>query len=144
MLVETKLNIPDKRTTEETSSTLNGVSESFTLVPELHARYFIHLTRLPMPPRRSSPISRDAIGSQDHGFDERLEFLRSDNSDAGKFPLKRRFEHRVQDAEGDVEAVYWPRRDGSKEAPEQLSLFILGMLSQSMRHCRANGQGIQV
>jgi len=97
-----------------------------------------------MPPRRSSRISRDATGSQDHNFDERLDFLRSDNTDARRFPLRRRFEHRVKGSEGDVEAVYWPRRGGSKNAPEQLSHFILGTSSQTTRHWEADKQGIQV
>jgi hypothetical protein len=61
-------------------------------------------------------------------YDDRLEFLRSDISLAGgkDFPLRNRFEHRVERAQGPVEVVYYPRRDGREQCPEQLSLFILG------------------
>jgi hypothetical protein len=81
-----------------------------------------------MSPRLSSSANEDAASSSTHGFDERLYFLRSDSSgvQGGDLPLRRRFEHRVEGAEGDVEVVYWPRRDGHTEAPEQLSLFLLG------------------
>jgi hypothetical protein len=82
-----------------------------------------------MSPAPSSSRSQAASGSSaEHGYDERLEFLRSNRIiDGGSLPLRGRFEHRVKGAEGDVEAVYWPRRDGSKQGPEQLSLFILGL-----------------
>jgi len=81
-----------------------------------------------MSPRVPASASGSAAGSGSHAFDERLEFLRSNSSrvEEGDLPLRRRFEHRVEGAEGDVEVVYWPRRDGVDEAPEQLILFILG------------------
>jgi len=81
-----------------------------------------------MAPRLSSSASGNAASSSSQAFDERLEFLRPDTSEIqeGDLPLRRRFQHRVEGAEGDVEVVYWPRRDGSMEAPEQLSLFLLG------------------
>ena len=81
-----------------------------------------------MSPRLSSSASENAASSSSQAFDERLEFLRPSSSkiQEGDLPLRRRFEHRVEGAEGDVEVVYWPRRDGSMEAPEQLSLFLLG------------------
>jgi hypothetical protein len=81
-----------------------------------------------MSPRLSSSAIEDAASSSIHGFDERLEFLRSVSSGVQReeLPLRKRFEHRVEGAEGDVEVVYWPRRDGVTEAPEQLSLFLLG------------------
>jgi len=62
------------------------------------------------------------------GYDDRLEFLRSDISNAGgkDLPLRNRFEHRVERAQGPVEVVCYPRRDGREQCPEQLSLFILG------------------
>jgi hypothetical protein len=81
-----------------------------------------------MSPRLSSSASGNAASSSSQVFDERLDFLRSGSSEIqrGDLPLRRRFEHRVEGAEGDVEVVYWPRRDGQTEAPEQLSLFLLG------------------
>jgi hypothetical protein len=81
-----------------------------------------------MSPRLSSSASGKSASSSSQVFDERLDFLRSDSSrvEEGELPLRRRFEHRVEGAEGDVEVVYWPRRDGHTEAPEQLSLFLLG------------------
>ena len=83
-----------------------------------------------MSPRLSSSSSSNATGSSDHAFDKRLEFLRSQapRVQEGELPLRRLFEHRAEGAQGDVEVVYWPRRDGATEAPEQLSLFLLGKL----------------
>jgi hypothetical protein len=81
-----------------------------------------------MSPRLSSSASGKATSSSSQAFDERLDFLRSDGSgvQGGELPIRRRFEHRIEGAEGDVEVVYWSRRDGRTEAPEQLSLFLLG------------------
>ena len=81
-----------------------------------------------MSPRLSSSASGNAASSSSQAFDERFDFLRPSSSEIqeGDLPLRRRFEHRVEGAEGDVEVVYWPRRDGNMEAPEQLSLFLLG------------------
>jgi hypothetical protein len=80
-----------------------------------------------MSPTLSS-TSGKAASPPNQAFDERLEFLKPDSPgiQGGELPLRSRFDHRVEGAEGDVEVVYWPRRDGSAEAPEQLSLFILG------------------
>jgi hypothetical protein len=71
------------------------------------------------------------------GFDNRLEFLRSKFESGAKPPLRSQFEHRVTDAQGSVEVVYYPRRDGSSERPEQLTLFILGT-------CRAGSRAYGV
>jgi hypothetical protein len=60
------------------------------------------------------------------GFDDRLEFLKSRCGSGANTPLRSHFEHRVTGAQGPVEAVYYPRRDGSSARPEQLTLFILG------------------
>jgi hypothetical protein len=75
-----------------------------------------------MSPTPSSTHNRSG------GYDERLAFLRSDISNAaGKdLPSRNRFEHRVERAQGPVEVIYYPRRDGREQCPEQLSLFILG------------------
>jgi len=80
-----------------------------------------------MPPQRPTSLSSgNASGSTGHVYDKRLEFLRAVGDRNGERPLRNRFEHRVEGAQGDVEVVYYPRRDGSNSPPDQLSLFILG------------------
>lgn len=82
-----------------------------------------------MPSRPAVSLDdSEASSSTSHVFDGRLQFLRSlrVGDGSGATPLRNRFEHRANGAEGDVEVVYYPRRDGSQEAPDQLSLFILG------------------
>jgi hypothetical protein len=95
-----------------------------------------------MSPRLSS-TSGKAASSSDQIFDERLDFLRDDSSriQGGELPLRSRFGHRVEGAKGDVEVVYWPRRDGGAEVPEQLSLFILGT-PYALRLKRGNAERI--
>lgn len=59
-------------------------------------------------------------------FDERLGFLRDVEAGQDEFPIRAQFEHRIEGATGPVEVVYWPSRSKQGEAPEQLTLFILG------------------
>lgn len=62
-------------------------------------------------------------------FDERLDFLRQPSSSSSKetLPIRAKFEHRASGATGEVEAIYWPAKNGTGQAPEQLVLYILGM-----------------
>lgn len=81
-----------------------------------------------MSRRRSARLQSQAEGegakANDAVFDERLEFLRT-GDETSSLPIRARFDHRVEGAAGLVEAVYWPARQTS-QAPEQLSLFVLG------------------
>lgn len=80
----------------------------------------LHDTSLPMVPSETDSVLA-------RRYDDRLEFLRLKSGPVAKTPLRSQFEHRIPGAHGPVEVVYYPRRDGSQERPEQLSLFILGM-----------------
>lgn len=91
-----------------------------------------------MSRRRSARLQSRSSDTDDYDddqpvpatFDERLAFLRED--DDTERPLRRRFEHQVSGATGPVEVVYWPAKGKGKKpsAPEQLTLFVLGELSQ--------------
>ena len=86
-----------------------------------------------MPPQRPTSLSTRATSAWTrHSYDKRLEFLRAVGDRNGERPLRNRFEHRVEGAQGDVEVVYYPRRDGSDLPPDQLSLFILGEWDKSI------------
>lgn len=77
--------------------------------------------------RRRSTRLQAKDGSKDTTvYDDRLGFLRDVEVKDGKLPIRARFEHRIDNATGPVEVVYWPAQSGSHTAPEQLTLFILG------------------
>lgn len=83
-----------------------------------------------MSRRRSARLQAQDAGHEGRNavFDERLEFLKVHIGEGNELPVRARFEHRVEGAKGEVEAVYWPSRKGERAPPNQISLFILGKL----------------
>ncbi len=59
-------------------------------------------------------------------MDDRITFLREASPPNSALPLPYTFEHRCPTAKGEVELHYWSPRDGTENAPEHLTLFILG------------------
>lgn len=66
-------------------------------------------------------------------MDDRFGFLRSDDKANGEasLPIPHTFEHRVEQAQGDVALDYWPPKRGVRAPPDQITLFILGKSTTS-------------